>query len=142
MPTPSHKSIDDTSPPIIDGDSESAGNFAGNSAHKPETTLNGHFTDSAAESVGNSTHTSHSIHSNGSSSFAGIVGTFPNKNIFKIGDYAKTDDDIVVITEVREDYISGLDKDRNPIGGHSDSFTIASIEEFAATQGELDDEWN
>jgi Protein of unknown function (DUF3987) len=136
------KSIDDTSPPIIDGDSESAGNFVGNSAHKPETTLNGHFTDSASESAGNSAHTSYSIHSNGCSDIAGVVGTFPNKNILKIGDYAKTCDDIVVITEVREDYMSGLDKDRNPIGGHPDSFKIASIEEFAATQGELDDEWN
>ena len=68
--------------------------------------------------------------------------TFPNKNIFKIGDYAKAGDDIVVITEVKEDYISGLDKDKNPICGHPNSFTIASAAEFAATQGELDDEWN
>jgi hypothetical protein len=65
-----------------------------------------------------------------------------SKYQIKIGDYAKAGDDIVVITEVKEDYISGLDKDRNPIGGNPNSFTIASAEEFAATQGELDDEWN
>jgi hypothetical protein len=38
--------------------------------------------------------------------------------------------------------ISSLDKDRNPIGGHPNSFTISSAEEFAANQGELGDEWN
>jgi hypothetical protein len=82
------------------------------------------------------------IHSSSSDKTPTTSTTFPNKNIFKIGNYAKTGDDIVVITEVKEDYISGLDKDRNPIGGHPDSFTIASAEDFAATQGELDDEWN
>ena len=70
------------------------------------------------------------------------ISSDSNKNIFKIGDYAKAGDDIVVITEVEEDYISGLDKDKNPIGGNPDSFTMSSPEEFAATQGELDDEWN
>jgi Protein of unknown function (DUF3987) len=83
-------------------------------------------------------------HSNGSNKVVTTVTTFPqvNKNIFKIGDYAKAGDDIVVVTEVKEDYISGLDKDKNPIGGHPNSFAIASFEDYAATQGELDDEWN
>jgi hypothetical protein len=82
------------------------------------------------------------IHSNDSGDSPTTSTTFTDKNIFKIGDYAKAGDDIVVITEVKEDYISGLDKDKNAIGGHPNSFTIASVEDFAATQGELDDEWN
>jgi Protein of unknown function (DUF3987) len=111
-------------------------------SNKPEGTLNGHLSDSLKLSVTKGGNSINNIHSNGYSDSVTTVTTIPNKNIFKIGDYAKAGDDIVVITEVKEDYILGLDKDRNPIGGNPDSFTIASAEEFAATQGELDDEWN
>ena len=111
-------------------------------SNKPETSLNGHLSDSLELSVTKGNNSINCTPNNSSSDSVTTVTTIPNKNIFKIGDYAKAGDDIVVITEVKEDYISGLDKDKNPIGGHPNSFTIASAEEFAATQGELDDEWN
>jgi Protein of unknown function (DUF3987) len=117
-------------------------NFVTTVSDKPETSLNGHHSQQSNNSVTNGSDRINNIHINSSSDSVTTVTTIPNKNIFKIGDYAKAGNDIVVITEVKEDYISGLDKDKNPIGGHPNSFTIASVEDFAATQGELDDEWN
>jgi Protein of unknown function (DUF3987) len=113
-----------------------------NSSPPPENTVNGHYSDSDAKTWTKPSPAS-MIHLSTDPAISGLDGLeIPNKNIFKIGDYAKAGDDIVVITEVKEDYISGLDKDKNPIGGHPNSFTIASVEDYAATQGELDDEWN
>ena len=117
-------------------------NFATNGSDKPETSLNGHHSQQSTNFVTKGSDSVNSIYDNQFSDSVTTVTTDSNKNIFKIGDYAKAGDDIVVITEVKEDYISGLDKDKNPIGGHPNSFTIASAEKFAATQGELDDEWN
>jgi Protein of unknown function (DUF3987) len=117
-------------------------NFAINGSDKPETSLNGHHSQRSTNFVTKGSDSVNSIYDKQFSDSVTTVTTDSNKNIFKIGDYAKAGGDIVVITEVKEDYISGLDKDKNPIGGHPNSFTIASAEEFAATQGELEDEWN
>jgi|GEM_PF-3152794 len=117
-------------------------NFATNGSDKPETSLNGHHSQQSTNFVTKGSDSVNSIYDKQFSDSVTTVTTDSNKNIFKIGDYAKAGEDIVVITEVKEDYISGLDKDKNPIGGNPDSFTMSSPEEFAATQGELDDEWN
>lgn len=117
-------------------------NFATNGSDKPETSLNGHHSQRSTNFVTKGSDSVNNMYDKQFSDSVTNVTTDPNKNIFKIGDYAKAGDGIVVITEVKEDYISGLDKDKNPFGGHPNSFTIASAAEFAATQGELDDEWN
>ncbi len=112
------------------------------SSHNSEPVVNGHCSDSSLKSVTTGSHSINTISSQDSSDVVTTLTTFPNKNILKIGDYVKTGNSIVVITEVKENYISGLDKDKNLIGGHPELFTIASAEEFAAIQGEIDDEWN
>lgn len=138
----SHKFPESVEQDISDDPIKTVTTLGQESSHNPEPTINRHLSDLSLESVTNSSHSINALSSNGSSDIVTTLTTFPNKNIFKIGDYAKTGDDIVVITEVKDDYVSGLDKDKKPIGGHPNSFTIASVEEFAATQGELDDEWN
>jgi hypothetical protein len=113
-----------------------------NSSPPLQTAINGHSGDSVNKSWTNSSPAS-MIYPATDTAISGLDGLeIPNKNILKIGDFAKAGGSIVVIIEVREDYIAGRDKDTNLVGGHPHSFAIASPEDFAATQGKLDDEWN
>jgi hypothetical protein len=68
---------------LANSDSENAGKSAGNGARNPETTINGHHSDSSSEIAGNTARTVYTLPSNGSSDVAGKRGTFPNKKNLK-----------------------------------------------------------
>jgi hypothetical protein len=97
--------------------------------NKPESKLNGHFSDSLELSVtkGNNSINSH-IH-NISSDSVTTVTTVPNKNIFKIGDRARLGDDIFTIDKIEDDFIGGMSDDGSYLGGHADSVQSLSADE-------------
>lgn len=120
-PTIAPKIDDSMNGGLGNGDSESGGQSGGNVAPMSQTLINGHHGDSIPENGGNVTPTLNTIPSNGSSNVGGKRGTFPNKNIFKIGDRAKLGDGIFTIDRIEKDFIGGSSDDGSYLGGHIDS---------------------
>jgi Protein of unknown function (DUF3987) len=111
-------------------------------SNKPEMSPNGHHSDPPDLFVTNGSNSPKALHTGSSSDSVTTVTTIPSKNIFKKGGFARKGKHIVLITEVGDGNIVGIDKDGTIISGAISSFTIASAGEFEATQGDLADEWN
>ena len=137
-----HKSINYPDLPITQRGSESAGNFAGKVAHKPETTLNGRPIGSSSEIAGNSVRLVHTLPSNSFSDVVGIVGTFPDNKNLKIGERVMLGEEIITIDRIEDDFIGGRSDDGSYLGGYSDSVRSLSVDELPVnllpTNGKID----
>ena len=99
------------------------------SSHNPKQTVNGHRGDLSLESVTIDSHSVNPLSMNGYRDVATTLTTFPNKNIFKIGDRAKLGDEIFTIDTIVKDYLGGYANDGSYIGGHTDTVQFVSVDE-------------
>ena len=117
----------------LSGDSENGGKSGGNVAPTHETTADSHHSDSEPENEGNVAPTLNPLREADPSDSRGKRGTFPNENIFKIGDRAKLGDEIFIIDRIEKDYLGGYANDGSYIGGHTDAVQFVSVDESPVT---------
>jgi hypothetical protein len=99
------------------------------SSHNPEPTVNGHHSNKSLEYVTTNSHSINTLSSNGYGDVVTTLTTFPNKNIFKIGDRAKLGDDTFKIDRIEDDFIGGKADDGSYIGGNINSVQSIAVDE-------------
>lgn len=108
----------------------------------PQTTINGHHSDSVTKTGTTGSPPINNIPSNESSDSWTKWTTFPNKNIFKIGDRARIGDDYFFIDKIEGDFIGGTQINGAYIGGAIDRVIAVPAAEFPEIPEGTDDDLN
>jgi Protein of unknown function (DUF3987) len=122
--------------------SQTATTDSRDSSRNSESLINGHHSESLIKTATTGSRNVNDIYSNGYSVSSTTSTTFPNENIFKIGDRAKLGDDIFTIDKIEDDFIGGTSDDGSYLGGHSDSVRSLGVDESPVnsppTNGKID----